>query len=85
MSHTLAVRTLTRTGLITGLGVIVAFPSLPAPWYCLPWEDAVCHGIPPICTCVPHGGPGLTADELTPAPPAVPSKVPGGPVMRDGQ
>jgi hypothetical protein len=23
-------------------------------WYCLPWEDVYCSGIPPVCRCVPH-------------------------------
>jgi hypothetical protein len=82
---TTAVRTLTRAGLITGLSVIVAFPSLPAPWYCMPWEDPVCQGIPPVCWCVAHRDPAMTADELTPAPPPAPSKVPGAPVTRDAQ
>jgi len=23
-------------------------------WYCFPWEDVYCEGIPPRCWCVPH-------------------------------
>lgn len=23
-------------------------------WYCFPWEDVYCSGIPPVCYCVPH-------------------------------
>jgi len=83
--HNTAVRRFTRAGLFTGISVIVAVPNLPAPWYCMPWEDAVCHGIPPVCTCVPHGGAAIPTDELTPAPQPAPSKVPGGPTSRDGQ
>lgn len=85
MVSVIAVRRLIRPGLFTGLGVVVAFPSLPAPWYCMPWEDAVCKGIPPVCWCVPHGDPAMPADELTPAPPAAPSMDPRGPVTRDAQ
>lgn len=85
MSAATDVRRHTRAGLFTGLSVIVAFPSLPAPWYCMPWEDPVCNGVPPICKCVPHGGSAIPAEELTPAPQPAPSMVPRGPVTRNGQ
>ena len=26
-------------------------------WYCFPWEDVYCVGIPPVCRCVPHTDP----------------------------
>ena len=46
-------------GIATSPGKTVGTTARPAlgtkgNWYCFPWEDVVCAGIPPICWCVPH-------------------------------